>query len=95
MLTNPDDVFEFAKVYNTFSNRKPLVAVPTSYNKTTEDELIDNGFNIVIHANHMLRSAYPSMCGVASSILKHGRSYESNDQCMPIKEILSLIPGTY
>ena len=37
----PDDVFEFAKVYNTFSNRKPLVAVPTSYNKTTEDELIN------------------------------------------------------
>ena len=42
----------------------------------------------------MLRSAYPSMCEVASSILKHGRSYESNDQCMPIKEILNLIPGT-
>ena len=63
-------------------------------NKTTENELIDNGFNIVIHANHMLRAAYPSMCGVASSILKHGRSYESNDHCMPIKEILNLIPGT-
>ena len=90
----PDDVFAFAKEYNSFSNRKPLVAVPTSYNRTTENELIDNGFNIVIHANHMLRSAYPSMCEVASSILKHGRSYESNDQCMPIKEILNLIPGT-
>jgi phosphoenolpyruvate phosphomutase / 2-hydroxyethylphosphonate cytidylyltransferase len=90
----PDDVFAFAKEYNSFSNRKPLVAVPTSYNRTTENELIDNGFNIIIHANHMLRSAYPSMCEVASSILKHGRSYESNDQCMPIKEILNLIPGT-
>ena len=90
----PDEVFSFSKKYNTISNRKPLVAVPTSYNKTTENMLADNGFNIVIHANHMLRSAYPSMCEVAVSILQHGRSYESNDNCMPIKEILNLIPGT-
>jgi len=90
----PKDVFEFARYYNKLSNRKPLVAVPTSYSKVTEDELIDKGFNIVIYANHMLRAAYPSMCEVATSILQNGRSFESTDLCMPVKDILNLIPGT-
>ena len=50
---------------------------------------------MVIYANHMLRSAYPAMLGCAKSILAHGRSLvASNDYCMPIKEILELIPGT-
>ena len=42
----------------------------------------------------MLRSSYPAMINVAELILKHGRSYEVNDDCMSIKEILELIPGT-
>ena len=52
------------------------------------------GINVVIYANHMLRSAYPAMVNCAKSILEHERSLEANDLCMPIKEILSLIPGT-
>ena len=51
--------------------------------------------NVSIYANHMLRSAYPSMVNCAKSILMHERSQEAvNDYCMPIKEILELIPGT-
>ena len=42
----------------------------------------------------MLRSAYPSMLNVAKGILKHGRSFEIEKNCMEIKEILNLIPGT-
>ena len=59
-----------------------------------EDELASWGINIVIYANHMLRSAYPAMLNTAKSILAHGRSYEANTLCMPVKEILELIPGT-
>ena len=91
----PDDVFAFAREYNTLSQiGKPLYLFLLATTKQLRTILADNGFNIVIHANHMLRSAYPSMCEVAVSILQHGRSYESNDNCMPIKEILNLIPGT-
>ena len=50
--------------------------------------------NVVIYANHMLRSAYPAMLNTAKSILANARSYEANDLCMPVKEILELIPGT-
>ena len=44
----------------------------------------------------MLRAAHPAMVSVAKSILENGRSYEAESEnlCMPIKEILELIPGT-
>ena len=59
-----------------------------------EDELEQAGASVVIYANHMLRSAYPAMQRVARSILEHGRAYECSEDCMAIKEILDLIPGT-
>jgi phosphoenolpyruvate phosphomutase len=89
----PDEVFEFCNIYNKFENRKPLIVVPSSYNKVTEDELIAHGVNVVIYANQLMRSAYPAMINTAKSILEHGRSYETDSQMMPIKDILELIPG--
>lgn len=59
-----------------------------------EAELKQWGANIVIYANHMLRSAYPAMQNVARTILENKRSLEADKFCMPIKEILELIPGT-
>ena len=90
----PEEIFEFCKRYNKLNDRVPLVVVPSSYNKVYEEELGRAGAKIIIYANHMLRSAYPTMLRVAESILKHGRSYDCEEECMPIKEILDLIPGT-
>lgn len=89
-----DDIKEFCLRFREKDKTTPIVAVPTTYNQIREDELISWGINIVIYANHMLRSSYPAMVNCATSILKHGRSYEANDICMSINEILSLIPGT-
>ena len=89
------DIKEFCKRFRQQDDHTPIVAVPTTYNQFTEEELAGWGINIVIYANHMLRSAYPAMVKCAESILTHGRSKEaSEDYCMPIKEILNLIPGT-
>ena len=90
----PAEVLEFCRHYNKFTERKPLVVVPSSFNTITEEELESAGVNIVIYANQLLRSAYPAMTNTATSILQHGRSAECDDQMMPIKEILELIPGT-
>ncbi len=90
----PTEIFEFCEQYKKLGRTVPLVAVPSSYNQTYEKEMIDAGINIVIYANHMLRSAYPAMRDVAQSILENGRSYETSDKCISIKEILNLIPGT-
>ncbi len=91
---DPAEIFNFCKEYNTFKNKVPLVAVPTSYNKVNEDELKKNGINVVIYANHLIRAAYPAMVDAAKSILHHKRSYEIDDKLMSIKDILKLIPGT-
>jgi len=89
------DIKEFCHRFRAKNQSTPIVAVPTTYNQFTEDELASWGINVVIYANHLLRSAYPAMLNCAKSILSHGRSLEaSNDYCMPIKEVLELIPGT-
>ncbi|MBR6878860.1 MAG: phosphoenolpyruvate mutase [Bacteroidales bacterium] len=89
------DIKEFCLRFREKNTTTPLVAVPTTYNQFTEDELAQWGINVVIYANHLLRSAYPAMVNCAKSILEHQRSLEaSQDYCMPIKEILELIPGT-
>ena len=88
------DIKEFCQRFRTKDTTTPIVAVPTTYNQYTEDELSSWGINVVIYANHMLRSAYPAMVNCAKSILEHKRSLEANDLCMSIKEILTLIPGT-
>lgn len=91
---DPAEILEFCRRYGEFKKRKPLVAVPSSYNTITEDELEKAGVNIVIYANQLLRSAYPAMQETARSILRHSRAAECDQQMMPIKEILELIPGT-
>lgn len=90
-----EDIKEFCLRFREKDKSTPIVVVPTTYNQFTEDELATWGINVVIYANHMLRSAYPAMLNCAKSILTHGRSMEAaNEYCMSVKEILELIPGT-
>lgn len=90
-----DDIKEFCLRFREKDPHTPIVAVPTTYNQFTEEELAEWGINIVIYANHMLRSAYPAMVKCAERILETSRSLEASDEyCMPIKQILNLIPGT-
>ena len=90
-----DDIKTFCLKFREIDSITPIVVVPSTYNHVTENDFINYGANIVIYANHMLRSAYPAMNETAKLILKNGRSLEAADKnCMSIKEILELIPGT-
>lgn len=88
------EIFKFSKIFKKNFPNIPLVAVPSSYNKVTEKQLIDNGFNVVIYANHLLRASYPAMKKTIISILKNNRSFEIDKELLSIKNILELIPGT-
>ncbi|HPA63613.1 MAG TPA: phosphoenolpyruvate mutase [Spirochaetota bacterium] len=88
------DIKEFCQRFRKEYKNIPLVLVPTTYNKFTEDELAEWGANVIIYANHMLRASYPAMLKCAETILKSERSLEADDMCMSIKKILELIPGT-
>ena len=89
---NPDEIFEFCDRFRGQDKHTPLVVVPTTYNSVTEEELQRHGVNIVIYANHLIRAGFPAMQKVAVSILKNHRSLETDNDCMPIKKIITLIP---
>ena len=88
-----DEIMAFCKEYNQFENKVPLVVVPTTYPHITERELKNIGVNVVIYANHLLRSAYPAMVKTAERILLNGRAQEAEEDCMTITNIINLIPG--
>ncbi|MDR0605806.1 MAG: phosphoenolpyruvate mutase [Bacteroidales bacterium] len=89
-----EDIRQFCIKFREKNNTIPIVVVPTTYNHITEEELHSWGANIVIYANHLLRASYPAMLKVATTILENERANEADKLCMPIKEILELIPGT-
>ena len=61
------EIIEFCNQFKKFDQRVPLIVVPSTYAHMTENELRDLGVNVVIYANHLLRSAYPSMVNTAKS----------------------------
>lgn len=87
------EIREFMRRFREYSADVPVVLVPTTYNHLYEEELSEIGGNIVIHANHLLRSAYPAMYNTAQKILDNGRSKEVDDEIMSIKDVLRLIPS--
>ena len=89
-----DDIKEFCTAFRVEYPDVPVVLVPTTYNQFKEKELEKWGANIIIYANHMLRASYPAMRTAAKSILENECSLEADKLCMPIKEILELIPGS-
>lgn len=93
-LKDPEEIIEFVTKFREKNIHTPIVVVPTSFNSVTTTEFAEMGVNVVIYANHMLRAAYPSMMKVAGTILKNKRSLEAEPDCMSIKNILELIPGT-
>ena len=88
----PDEIFEFTDRFRKEDKNTALVVVPTTFNKVREDEFRAHGVNVVIYANHMLRAAFPAMKKVVTSVLENERCYEASQDCMSIKEILSLVP---
>ena len=87
----PDEILEFCDKFREQDKDTPIVAVPSSYNTITEEELTQHGVNIVIYANQLLRAAFPSMQKAAKSILKHHRAHEIDNELLSIKDIITLI----
>lgn len=91
--TEPTEVLEFCKRYSALRLKAPLVVIPSTYSEIYEKDLIQSGVKMVIYANHLLRSAFPAMKKTIESILTHGRCHEASQECLPIKEIIRLIPA--
>lgn len=88
---NANEIFKFAKLFRKSKFYRPMIAVPTTYSKTYEQDLIKNGFKVVIYANHLLRASYKSMNDTAKKILINKRTYDVENNITSINEIISLI----
>ena len=91
----PDEIFEFVEKFRKKDKSTPIVVVPTSFNTVKEEEFKKRGVNIVIYANQLIRAGFPAMQNVAKKILENHRAKEVDDECISIKEIITLIPEDY
>ena len=89
---DPAEIFEFLERFRAYDAVTPVVLVPTSFNSVTEDEFKKRGANVIIYANQLTRSGFPAMQKTAETILANHRALEADAQCMPIKQIITLIP---
>jgi phosphoenolpyruvate phosphomutase len=87
----PKEIFQFAKLFKKSKFYKPMIAIPSTYSKTYEKELIKHDFKIVIYANHLLRASYKAMHETAKRILINQRAFEVEKNITSINEIISLI----
>ena len=89
---SPDEIFTFIEKFRDGNKYTPIVLVPTSFNEVYEEEFKERGANIIIYANQLTRSGIPAMQNAARLLLKNHRAKECDEICMPIKDIITLIP---
>lgn len=89
---DPDEIFEFIEKFRSVDYSTPVVVVPTTFNSVTEEEFKARGVNVIIYANQLTRTGFPAMQKAARTILECHRAKECDETCMPIKDIINLIP---
>ena len=89
---DPSEIFEFVEKFRAKDALTPIVVVPTSFNSVTEEEFKARGVNVIIYANQLTRTGFPAMQNAARTILEHHRAKECDEMCMPIQNIITLIP---
>ena len=83
----PDEILEFAKSWN---QRIPLVAVPTTYNTITANDLYKDGIKCVIFANHGMRARIKAEQEVSRKLMETQRGIDVDGMLVPVKEIFRL-----
>lgn len=89
---DPSEIQEFIKNFRSRDRNTPIVLVPTSFNSVTEEEWKQQGANIIIYANQLMRAEVPAMQKAAKLILENHRAEECDAMLMPFKDIIRLIP---
>lgn len=87
----PNEILEFCATYKEFSDKVPLVVVPTTYYTITEEALTNNGVSVVIYANHLLRASYKAMREVAGMILETGCLRGVESQCCSLQDLFNVV----
>ncbi len=85
--SRPDEILDFARKW---AGRAPLVIVPTKYYSTPTDVFRRAGINVVIWANHLLRSSIRAMQETAREIHARETLVTVEDRIAPVDEVFRL-----
>jgi phosphoenolpyruvate phosphomutase len=85
---SPGQVVEFARLWN---RPTPLVAVPTTYDAVSAQELKKLGFGIVIYANQGLRLAIRAIQEQLPLMRAAGRASVLRDRMVPLQTVFDLV----
>lgn len=89
-----EDIFRFSEEFKENYPDIPLIMIPTAYNTFSDTELRSKGADIIIYANHLMRSAYMAMQKTAEDILRRGNTSNADENwCAPVYNILKMIDG--
>jgi phosphoenolpyruvate phosphomutase len=83
-----EQIVEFSE---RWTRDTPLVAVPTTYDKTSAEELRKLGCRIVIFANHGLRAAIKAMQRTFDHLLAAGRPSVVKDEIVSLQAVFDLV----
>ncbi len=86
---SPDEIKIFIKEFRK-KKKTPIVLVPTTYIEFSEAEMEKLGVNIVIYANHVLRSRIKSQKEILSTLSKDKKLKNVEKMIAPLKDALQL-----
>lgn len=84
---NPDQIFAFMRQW---SNRCPVIVVPTTYAQVPAADLAAAGIAAAIFANHTLRASIRAMQDVVAEIFAAGSVAGLGDKIAPLATVFAL-----
>jgi phosphoenolpyruvate phosphomutase len=86
-LSRPDEILAFAKEW---AGRSPLVIVPTKYYSTPTEAFRKAGIDLVIWANHMIRTSVAAMETTSKTIFESESLADVEDKIAGVDHIFEL-----
>jgi phosphoenolpyruvate phosphomutase len=86
-MSRPDEILAFAKEW---AGRSPLVIVPTKYYSTPTDAFRKAGIDLVIWANHMIRTSIEAMEATSKTIFASESLADVEDKIAGVDHIFEL-----
>lgn len=84
------DISEIDQFLKIWDNDFPIVLVPTTYYKTNTSYFIKNNINIVIWANHLLRSSVSAIKNTLKIIKKEKSLVKTENKIIPVKDLFDI-----
>jgi phosphoenolpyruvate phosphomutase len=86
-LRSPSEILSFKKEW---ADRLPVVIVPTKYYTTPTDVFREQGFSVVIWANHLMRSSLTAMQKTAKQIYQDQNLLNVEDGVVSVAEVFRI-----